>query len=163
MLRWPRTLVLLLVTGLASSACGGRVDLQESLRPVEVTTGWFDAGVTDDGLNKLVPSISLRLRNEGTVAIGSTQLNLLFKRHGEDDPHTESYVRGIGSEGLAPGETTPPIVIRAQQGYTGIQPRMTMLQNTQFVDFRVEVFGRHGASTWVKLAEYPIERQLLTR
>jgi hypothetical protein len=162
MTRWPASLVLLLSLGLLAG-CGSRVDLANALRPVEVTTGWFDAGLTDDGHNKLVPTVSLRLKNEGSTTLGSTQLNLLFKRQGEDDPHSESYVRGIGTEGLAPGATTPAIVIRAPQGYTGIQPRMTMLQNTQFVDFRVEVFGRHGSSTWVKLGEYPIERQLLTR
>jgi hypothetical protein len=163
MTRWPAFLVLLLFLAVASSGCGSRIDLAESVRLVDVTTGWFDAGITDDGLNKLVPSISLRIRNEGSVALGSTQLNLLFKRQGEEDPHTESYVRGIGTEGLEPGATTPPIVVRAQQGYTGIQPRMTMLQNTQFVDFRVEVFGRHGSATWVKIGEFPIQRQLLTQ
>ena len=29
----------------------------------DVVTGWFDAGVTDDGKNKIVPSISLKLTN----------------------------------------------------------------------------------------------------
>jgi len=38
-----------------------------------------------------------------------------------------------------------------------------MLQNTQFVDFKVEVFGKHASATWVKLGEFPIARQLLTR
>ena len=53
--------------------------------------------------------------------------------------------------------------MRAQQGYTGTQARMTMLQNAQFVDFKVEVFGKHASATWVKLGEYKIDRQLLTR
>ena len=76
---------------------------------------------------------------------------------------TTSFVRGIGTDGLAPGATTPPIVVRAQQGYTGTQARLTMLQNAQFVDFKVEIFGKHASATWVKLGEYKIERQLLTR
>jgi hypothetical protein len=38
-----------------------------------------------------------------------------------------------------------------------------MLSNSQFVDARVEVFAKHGSATWAKLAEFPIERQLLTR
>ena len=53
--------------------------------------------------------------------------------------------------------------MRAQQGYTGTQPRLTMLQNAQFVDFKVEIFGKHGSATWAKLGEFPIKRQLLTR
>jgi hypothetical protein len=37
-----------------------------------------------------------------------------------------------------------------------------MLQNSQFVDARVEIFGKQGSRTWVKLGEYPIDRKLLT-
>lgn len=159
----PLAWLVLLLIGFSTAGCGTRVDLAQTARLEEVTTGWFDAGLTEDGMNKLVPSISLRIRNSGDVAYGSMQLNVLFKRQGEEDPHSESYVRGVGPEGLAPDAVTPSIVVRAPQGYTGSQPRMTMLQNTQFVDFRAEVFGRHGSATWVKLGEYPIERQLLTR
>jgi hypothetical protein len=37
-----------------------------------------------------------------------------------------------------------------------------MLQNRDFVDAKVEVFGKHGSRTWVKMGEFPIERHLLT-
>ena len=65
--------------------------------------------------------------------------------------------------GWRPATTTDAIVVRAQQGYTGTQARVSMLQNKQFVDFKVEVFAKQGPSTWVKLGEYPIQRQLLTQ
>ncbi len=38
-----------------------------------------------------------------------------------------------------------------------------MLQNKQFVDAKVEIFGKHGSRTWQKLGEYKIDRQLLTQ
>jgi hypothetical protein len=38
-----------------------------------------------------------------------------------------------------------------------------MLQNSQFVDARVEIFGKHGRRQWVKIGEYQIDRQLLTQ
>jgi hypothetical protein len=154
---------LLLAAPLIAAACGRGTDLAASAKLTDVTTGWYDAGVTQDGKNKLVPSISLRIRNEGRTALGSTQLNLIFKRIIDKDEWTTAFVRGIGSEGLPQGQTSPPIVVRAQQGYTGIQPRAQMLANKQFVDFKVEVFGKHGSATWVKLGEFPIARQLLTR
>ena len=37
-----------------------------------------------------------------------------------------------------------------------------MLQNREFVDAKVDVFGKHGSRTWVKMGEFTIERQLLT-
>jgi hypothetical protein len=147
---------------LLAAGCGSSVDLATAAQLTEVTTGWFDAGVTEDGKNKLVPSVSLRIRNAADESIGSTQLNLIFKRVIDKDEWTTSFVRAIGPEGLDPGATTPPIVVRAQQGYTGTQARLSMLQNQQFIDFKVEVFGKHGSATWVKLGEFPVERQLLT-
>ena len=159
--RYSRALTALLI--LAAVACGAQADLATAAKLVNVTTGWYDAGVTEDGKNKLVPSVTFRIINAGDVPLGSTQLNLIFKRVTDTEEWTTAFVRGIGSEGLAPGASTPPIVVRAQQGYTGTQARLTMLQNTQFVDFKVEVFGKHASATWVKLGEFPIARQLLTR
>ena len=37
-----------------------------------------------------------------------------------------------------------------------------MLQNREFVDAKVEIFGKHGSRLWVKLGEFTIDRQLLT-
>jgi hypothetical protein len=158
-----RFVVLLpLVLAFAAPGCGGGADLAAAAKITDVTTGWFDAGVTEDGKNKLVPSVSFRINNAGQATLGSTQLNLIFKRVTDTEEWTTSFVRGIGPDGLAPGAATPPIVVRAQQGYTGTQARLTMLQNTQFVDFKVEIFGKHASATWVKLGEYKIDRQLLT-
>ncbi|HXE81324.1 MAG TPA: hypothetical protein VNK41_11265 [Vicinamibacterales bacterium] len=158
-----RTLLsAVLLLAAAATACGSRVDLASSVELVDVTTGWFDAGVTPEGKNKLVPSISLRIRNKGQERLGSTQLNLIFRRVNEEEVWSTSYVRGIGSEGLAPGETTEPIVVRAQQGYTGEQPRAQMLSNSQFVDAKVTVFGKRGSANWARLGEFQIARQLLT-
>jgi len=157
-----RAVTALLLLSLAASACGNKVELGTAAKIVDVTTGWFDAGVTEDGKNKLVPSISFRLQNTASQELHSTQLNLIFKRVTDKDEWTTSYVRGIGQEGLQAGATTEPIVVRAQQGYTGVQPRLTMLQNKEFVDFKVEIFGKQGSAAYVKLGEFPIERQLLT-
>ena len=160
MTRWRA--FLLLTAGCFFAACGPGVNLQQSAHVVDVTTGWFDAGMTPDGKNKLVPSISFRIKNDGSAMIGTTQLNLIFKRVIDKDEWTTSFVKGVGSDGLAPGATTPALVVHAQQGYTGTQPRLTMLQNAQFIDFKVEVFGKYGSATWAKLGEFPIKRQLLT-
>jgi hypothetical protein len=37
-----------------------------------------------------------------------------------------------------------------------------MLENRLFVDAKVEIFAKHGSRQWVKIAEYPIERRLIT-
>ncbi len=157
-----RAVLVLIACLFALPACRGNADLKTAAQITDVTTGWFDAGVTEDGKNKLVPSISFRVRNGASQPLGSVQCNLLFKRVIDKEEWTTSFIRAVGPDGLAPGAATDQIVVRAQQGYTGTQPRVSMLQNKQFIDFKVEVFGKQGPSTWIKLGEFPIQRQLLT-
>ena len=157
-----RQLVLLLIAALLLSACESR-EVDKDLRIVDVNTGWYDAGVQDNGSNKLVPSVSLELENVSDRDIASVQLNAVFRRVGEPEAWGEHFVSAINADGLPAGAMTEPIVLRSTLGYTGTQDRLQMLQNGSFVDARVEVFGKHGSRAWVKLAEIPIERQLLTR
>jgi hypothetical protein len=92
------------------------------------------------------------------------QINALFRRVTENTEWGSGFVTVVGSQGLAPGATTDPVTIKSQLGYTGSeQSRQEMLQNTHFVDAKVELFGKYGSTQWVLLGTYPITRQLLTK
>jgi hypothetical protein len=155
-------LVLPLFAVLLLTACESR-EVEKDLEIVGVETGWYDIGVQLGGTNKLVPSVSLELENVSDRDIASVQLMTVFRRIGEEQSWGEHYVRAIDHDGLAAGSTTDRIVLRSTLGYTGPQSRLQMLQNAAFVDATVEVFGKHGRRTWVKMAEFSIERELLTR
>ena len=162
------SLGVLIAASLFVSGCGGRdVDVAKALQVTDVTTGWFDDGIILDAegqKNKLVPTISFRLKNADTDSISSVQLFAKFLRVGEiEEWGAPPYVRAIGPEGLAAGSNTEPIVLRSDRGYTGAQPRAQMLQNRSFVDVRVELYVKHRANNWVKLGDYVIARQLLTK
>ena len=157
-------LLLLALLAVPALSCGGQaVALDQAVRVDEVVTGWFDAGVTEDGKNKIVPSISMKLTNVSQEEIGSVQLNCIFRRVGDPEEWSTSLVRAVDRDGLQPGASSAPVVVRAQQGYTGVQPRAQLLDNRLFIDAKVDVFGKHGSATWVKLGEYRIDRQLLAR
>ena len=148
---------------LAASSCSRPVDLARSCKLQAEETGWYDAGITKDGKNKLVPTIVFRVSNTGSTALGQVQFNCLFKRVGDREERSEVVLRGasVGAKDLAPGATTGPITARATEGYTGTEPRVTMLSNRLFVDFKVEIFGKASSAAPVKLGEFPIKRQLL--
>lgn len=152
--------VVLLATSLAG--CRRAVDPVAVLEPVDVITGWFDAGIVE-GKNKLVPSVSLKLRNKSDAPVRSIQINAIFRRVGETEMWGEHFGWAVHGESLAPGVETAELVMQSALGYTGEQARLQMLQNSQFVDAKVEIFLRQGSQVWAKLAEYPIQRQLLTR
>lgn len=158
-MRHSLALLLLAVT---AAGCT-RVNPIDVLEPVEVTTGWFDAGIMADGKNKLVPSVTLKLRNKAGEAIDDVQINAIFRRVNEQEMWGEHYGWAVHNSPLAPGQTTDALVLRSGLGYTGTQPRMQILQHKDFVDAKVELYLKQGPQVWAKLGEFPIERQLLTR
>ena len=154
-----RAFVLLLALGIAG--CGRDFEVEKVLKMTDVHTGWYDAGIYE-GKNKLVPSVSLKLQNVSSDVVDNVQVNAIFRRVGETQAWGEHFVRAIDSSGLPAGQTGGSLVLRSNLGYTGTESRMQMLRNSQFVDAKVEIFGRHGSRSWQKLGEFPIDRQLLT-
>jgi len=155
-------LLVCAVVAVLVAGCARSRDVQKDLKLVDVHTGWYDAGIVD-GKNKLVPSISLKVQNVSQDAIANVQMNAVFHRVGEKEGWGEHYVRAVDRSGLAAGATGPMLVLRSQLGYTGTESRAQMLQNSQFVDARVEIFGKHGSNNWQKMGEYTIDRKLLTQ
>ena len=155
---------LLLVAGAPLCAgCGPNVDLTKGLQVDIVSTGWFDAGIVN-GQNKLVPSVSFRLKNVSDQKLSTLQVNARFSRLSETEEWGNGFVTAAGSEGLAPGATSSTFTIRSQLGYTGSdQSRAEMLQNGHFVDARVELSAKYASAQWKPIGEYPIARQLLTK
>ncbi|HTL02066.1 MAG TPA: hypothetical protein VL243_07565 [Vicinamibacterales bacterium] len=149
------------LSGCAGSASSSQ-DITKLLAVTEVKTGWFDAGL-ENGMNKLVPSLTITLKNVSNSNVALVQLNAVIRRVGETEEWGGAYTKAIGSPGLAPGQSTPPIVLRSNLGYTGIEPRNVMFKNSQFVDAKIQLFAKYGGGGWVKLGEYPVTRDLLTQ
>lgn len=148
---------------LSCVACGPTVDLTKGLAVTITNTGWYDLGIVN-GQNKLVPTVTFTLRNTSDQKLVTLQINALFRRVSENTEWGSGFMTVVGSQGLAPGAITDPITIKSQLGYTGNdQSRQEMLQNTQFVDAKVELFGKYASTQWVLLGSYPITRQLLTK
>jgi hypothetical protein len=159
-------LVVLLAAGVAWSAasCGGPpVDLAKALKVTDVVTGWYDAGILADGRNKLVPSISFRLTNVGNARVSSVYVTVSFRVIGDEQELGSSYIKAVDFDGLPAGASTEPMVARSPFGYAGQEPRSQMLGNSSFVDAQVSLFAKSGTAAPVKIGEYTVERQLLTK
>jgi hypothetical protein len=154
---------LLLLIALFSAGCGPNVDLTKGLKVNVINSGWYDDGIVN-GKNRLVPSITVTLTNVSDQKLPVLQLNALFRRVSELDEWGSAFFTVSGSEGLAPGATTPALTIRSDHGYTGAdQSRQDMLANSHFVDAKVELFGKYGSAQLIKLGDYPITRELITK
>ena len=149
-----------LVALAASSACTKPVDLKQVLRVLDVSTGWFDAGIVN-AKNKLVPSVTFRLKNSSGRDVSSMALNVVFKREGETDHWDDVFVQRVA---FGDNGETAPITVRTENGYTGDPPqtRLEMLKHTDFRDMEIQIFGKQGGSQWIELHRARIARQLLT-
>lgn len=178
----------LVLAGVLAGGCAAPLDARTALAVTDVTTGWLDDGLDELGRNKLVPTISFRLRNVSDERIRTLQLNGVFRRCrpipagdpspaseispadplagtcvGEDREWGNAFVRAVGRDGFVPGSAAGPFTMESGLGYTGEQPRLEMLRHRDFVDVKVEIFVRHRADPWTRLSEHPIDRQLLTQ
>ena len=154
---------LVLAAAIATAGCGESLDVASELLVTEITTGWFDSGILEDGKNKLVPTISFQLTNGAQGEITTVQVNGVFRGVEENDQEWgNAFVLAIGADGLPVGDSTRPIVMRSRLGYTSDEPRLEMFQHRLFMDAKVELFAKHHGNPWVKLGEYVIDRQLLT-
>jgi len=155
--------VWLVAFALTLSGCQKPVDLKSALQIADLTGGWYDAGIVE-GSNKLVPSVTFRIRRTPDADVNPLQLNVVFKRIVDkaDEDWDEFFVQRVD---FADGTETAPLTVRPSAGYKGDsgQSRAEMLKNSQFRDVRAIIFAKHSSNNWVELARYEIPRQILTK
>lgn len=153
-------LALALAVSLTGTACT-HVDLLAVVEPVDVVTGYYDTG-TVNGQHRMVPSVTLKLRNRSAEPVRGVEILAVFRQVNDEKNWGEHY--GWASrQPLAPGASTPDIVMRSEFGYTGDDPPLKIMQSRFFIDALVRVMVRKGSQRWVLLSEYRIPRQLVTR
>jgi hypothetical protein len=142
------------------AACTQPVDLKASLQVTDLATGWFDDGIVD-GKNKLVPSLTFRLRNTSSTELPYVSMNVVFKNLVTNETHEEVFKQRLPLT----SNQTELITIRAQNGAVGEPPqsRLEMLQNSHFQDMEAVILVRQSASQWVELHRVRVERQLVTQ
>ncbi len=160
-LRRAPAALLVIASAAGLAGCSPRIDVKQALEVTDVVTGWYDAGLVEGHKNKLVPSVTFRIKNVSNETVTYVQFNAVFRVVGDVQELGSKLVRGIGGDGLAPGQYAGPYTLQSDLGYTGEQPRVEMLQHGQFKDAQVEIFAKHGSDQWVKLSGVNITRQLL--
>jgi hypothetical protein len=151
--------------------CSAPVDLKQALQVTDVTSGYSDAGIVD-GKNKVVPTISFRLKKSVPDSLRPISVNVSFKQLPQpgtavapgspaESDWDEVYVQSVPFE----SNQSAPLSFKAKNGYTGDPPqsRADILKHRLFQDVRVHVFAKHSASQWVEIAAFDVPRQLLAQ
>jgi hypothetical protein len=160
-MRWrPAAPVLAGLSLVATWGCGPEPDLQ-SLKLISQLSGYYDDGPVlegpEKGQNRLLPTVTFQLKNEGALPITYVDLTLAYWRVTDDG---DALVQGIGATPLAPGATSESITVRSSVGYTSPHARAEFFTHSAFIDFKVKVFARRAGRN-ASLGELAVERRLL--
>lgn len=141
-------------------SCSPSVDLKQALQITDVSTGYFDAGITPEGQNKLVPSVTFRLRDT-SGELSRISLNVMYRLAGSGEERDEVFLQRVN---LTNGQTEL-LTVRPTFGFTGTPPqsRLDMLKNSNFVDIEAVILARQASAQWLELHRVQIERLLITR
>ena len=153
-----RRLALLFVM-LTTAACSKPVDIARAVQVDVATSGWRVVGVVD-GKNKIVPSVSLTLKNVSGQTLNAVQANAVFRIASTNAEIGADFRPVSESGGLPAAASTQKITLKSTLGYTGSDPADELLNNSHFNDAKVELFVKAGSGQWTRVGEYPIARQL---
>src|SRR5687768_8756087 len=120
---WLRTGVLGLALA-GATACGAEPDAKQALAVTDVVTGWLDKGLVD-GQNKLVPTISVKIKNGADKPLSYLQLNAVFRIVDDPEELGSKVVRATDGS-LAPGQSLGPFNLSSDLGYASPAPQTQM-------------------------------------
>jgi hypothetical protein len=158
--------MLLIALTAAVSSCNRSVDLKEAIEVVDTSSGWYDAGIVD-GKNKIVPSVTFRLKKKGPSDVAGVALNVVFRHPAPPgaNPEEDWDEVFIQRADFREGDLTDPLTVRTEKGYTGDPPqsRLDILKHSQFRDVRARIYAKYSSSQWVEIGSVDVQRQLLVR
>lgn len=164
--RCPLRARALLAVLLVAVACSRSVDVKQALEVTDATSGWYDAGIVD-GKNKIVPSVTFRLKKKPDVDVAGVALNVVFRHPAAagtnlEEDWDEVFIQRAD---FKDANETATLTVRPEKGYTGDPPqsRLDILKHSQFRDLRARIFAKYSSSQWVEIGAVDVQRQLIVR
>jgi len=158
--------LLLAALAAAPAACNRSVDIKEAIEVVDASSGWYDAGIVE-GKNKIVPSVTFRLKRKGGADVAGVALNVVFRHPAPaganlEEDWDEVFIQRAD---FRDADQTEPLTVRTEKGYTGDPPqsRLDILKHSQFRDVRARIYAKYSSAQWVEIGSVDVQRQLLVR
>jgi len=89
----------------SAPACGPGADVSTAIQVLDVSSGWYDAGIVN-GQNKLVPSVTFKLKNISDKPVTTLQANVLFHRVNSPEEWGSGLQPAIGRDPSPVGATS---------------------------------------------------------
>jgi hypothetical protein len=158
--------MLVIALTAAVTSCNRSVDVKEAIEVVDASGGWYDAGIVE-GKNKIVPSVTFRLKKKSGADLAGVALNVVFRHPAPaganlEEDWDEVFIQRAD---FKDADQTDPLTVRTEKGYTGDPPqsRLDILRHSQFRDVRARIYAKYSSSQWVEIGSVDVQRQLLVR
>ena len=147
-----------------ASACSEAGRFQAGAAVTDVSGGWFDFGIVD-GKNKLVPSITFRIRKRPTSASGRSRSTSTSRRSSTLKPgrKTEEEFDEVFLQTVefSEGNQTPMLTVRPEHRLYGRCAADAGANAPAPLDSRTSatrIFAKQSSTTWVELLTFDITR-----
>lgn len=107
----------------------------------------------------LVPVVSFRVKNVGTVPLEHVNFNAIFKFKGDPENLGDNFLAAIRGKAVDPGETSEIITLKSNFGVEG-KTVASFKDNVQWKLTEVKIFARSKGSPFVLLGEWNISRTI---
>lgn len=137
-------------------------ELEGSLELIDFESKWVEKTYQPwPPMLKLVPAVSLKIKNVSEKPLKYVYLNANFKFRDDVAILGDGFIQAIGGEPLMPGETSATILLKSTYGIEG--QNLEQIRNNPFflskiVD--VKLFAKSQGSQYIPLGEWEISKNI---
>lgn len=107
----------------------------------------------------LVPQLSFRVKNVGSKALNYINFNAVFNFKGDRENLGDAFLAAIRGKAVAPGETSPVIVLKSNLGVDG-KDLENIRENPEWKPTEVRLFAISRGSQPVLLGVFDVSREI---
>ena len=88
----------------------------------------------------------------GGQPLSAVQINAVFRRADSNEEFGAEFRPVSGSGQLAASDTTDTLTLKGSLGYTGTDSPEALVQNSHFVDAKVEIYAKYASAQWARIS-----------
>ncbi|MHB8055940.1 MAG: hypothetical protein ACYDH3_11905 [Candidatus Aminicenantales bacterium] len=135
--------------------------IKSALEIVDMDTSWTmkDYRQWPNPKLTLVPTVTFKLKNNSAETLSYINVNAIFKELNSVENLGDCFRAVVRGEGLGPGQTTPPIVMKSNFGVAGTNLESFKI-NPQWRTYYVKMFVQMGGPRHVPMGEWRVSRRI---
>lgn len=135
-------------------------ELRRSIEVVDMQTKWVSKFYQPWPPRLIiVPEVAFRVKNLGAKPLSYVNFSAMFNFKGDPENFGDAFKAAIRSNGVPPGETSEPIVLRSNFGVDG-KTLQGIQENPNWKQAEFRLFAQSGGSTPVLLGTYDVARAI---